>query len=904
MKFFNRHPKAQPDVLLGRATQAVRDEQLDAAGVNRAALRVWTRMAEQTELTTAAGLVDQSGPLAACADFQTLMPAALRGELSPTRRLLLADHTRDCPVCRKRWQQSRFEQDPAQVQADSRGDAPPRVAPHGFPRHGVRWAVAALVLVAAGWVLYPLLDRLVPVWGAWHATVLAASGDVYRVQGATGTRLKAGDTLNSGAQLRTAGDGHVLLRLADGSQLEVKDRSELSFSERRSGTTVHLDRGKLIIQAAKQPAGRHLFVSTGDTLVSVVGTVFAVDNGLKGSRVAVLDGAVRVERAGVERLLHPGEEFSSTAALAPNPLADEFAWSQDAARYLTRLAALATVENALKQVPLPGPRTDTRLLNLMPAGTVFYAGLPNLGASLSDSYTVLQQQIQQNPALQTWWGESGQGAARQPAMDAAMQRLRTLGGYLGAEVAVGASLDAQGRPLGPLVLTTVKDGSGLRTFVESQAAAGHGLQPKFVDNPLALPADPTPPAAAVSALYIWQHDDLLAASPRLAVLQQFALGQQLAGGNPLASPFRDRIADVYRHGTGVVVAADLATIVPRLAQAKHARAQRDAVLDKLGFFRLRYLVADQTTVEGQTNSQAQLTFSDTRSGIASWLAAPAPMGALDYVSQDASAAADVVVKQPSQMLDDLLATIAAGSPEALDRLQKFQEEHGIDLRRDLAAPLGGEIAFALDGPVVPSPAWKLVVEVKDPLALQHGLETLVAQLNLAATQAGKPTLAWLQTGDNGRTFYTLRTANNGPETTYTFDNGYLIAGPSRALVVRALEVKNSGYTLRQSPRFRGVLPQDGHTDFSALLYHDLGPLLQSLPAAGTPTFAQALKTVAAQPPTLAYAYAEPEAITFAVNTQQGMFGLTPATLLGLPGPLLQGLFNHTRHRTGKVGGAH
>ena len=39
------------------------------------------------------------------------------------------------------------------------------------------------------------------------------------------------------------------------------------------------------------------------------------------------------------------------------------------------------------------------------------------------------------------------------------------------------------------------------------------------------------------------------------------------------------------------------------------------------------------------------------------------------------------------------------------------------------------------------------------------------------------------------------------------------------------------------------------------------------------------------PPTLAYAYAKGDSITFAANTEGGPFGLSPATLLGVPNSL-------------------
>jgi hypothetical protein len=39
------------------------------------------------------------------------------------------------------------------------------------------------------------------------------------------------------------------------------------------------------------------------------------------------------------------------------------------------------------------------------------------------------------------------------------------------------------------------------------------------------------------------------------------------------------------------------------------------------------------------------------------------------------------------------------------------------------------------------------------------------------------------------------------------------------------------------------------------------------------------------PPTLAYAYANADSITFAANTDGGPFGLSPASLLGVPNAL-------------------
>jgi hypothetical protein len=108
-----------------------------------------------------------------------------------------------------------------------------------------------------------------------------------------------------------------------------------------------------------------------------------------------------------------------------------------------------------------------------------------------------------------------------------------------------------------------------------------------------------------------------------------------------------------------------------------------------------------------------------------------------------------------------------------------------------------------------------------------------------------------------------------------------------------VRTKEGGYTLLRSPKFTAGLPPDGNPNFSAVFYHDLGPLVQPFAeriansAGNLPQEQQqAIKKMAGDlPPTLAYAYAQGDSITFAANTEGGPFGLSPATLLGMPNAL-------------------
>src|SRR5207244_12260730 len=101
-------------------------------------------------------------------------------------------------------------------------------------------------------------------------------------------------------------NSRVKVLLFEGSQLEMNQRAELAVTATRRDTTIHLDQGSIIVQAARRRTG-HLYVSAPDCTVAVTGTVFSVNSGTKGSRVAVVEGEVHVKHAGGESILHSGE---------------------------------------------------------------------------------------------------------------------------------------------------------------------------------------------------------------------------------------------------------------------------------------------------------------------------------------------------------------------------------------------------------------------------------------------------------------------------------------------------------------------------------------------------------------------------------------------------------------------
>ena len=198
-----------------------------------------------------------------------------------------------------------------------------------------------------------------------------------------------------------------MIRLSDGSTVEVNERTALEVGARGRNMTVALDGGDVIVQAAKRTSG-HLYVKTPDCRVAVTGTVFTVNSGIKGSRVAVLQGAVQVTHSGIHSMLNPGDQITTSDNLAPEPLEEQIAWSPDREKYVGILAQLALIEHRISQIPFPQPRYSSDLLPRVPADTLLYVSIPNLGEFLSQANQIFHDQLNQSPQLQQWWSQGTQ----------------------------------------------------------------------------------------------------------------------------------------------------------------------------------------------------------------------------------------------------------------------------------------------------------------------------------------------------------------------------------------------------------------------------------------------------------------------------------------------------------------
>jgi hypothetical protein len=780
---------------LERAVTEIREEAIDAAVVEAAAARVWARLAEATYPAPAEHIRD-------CAGFQALYPDYRAGRLSEARTMLVKDHLHECVACRRVFE-GRVVELPAR-----------RPARHAAMP--MRWAVAAIVVAAAGISVWIAMDRLGTV--TTRAMVQSVNGNLYAISEGVILPLAAGQDLPDGVEIRTAKDSYAVLRLHDGSTVELRERSDFSTSQSGRDLSVRLGRGSIIVEAAKRRSG-HLYVNTADCRVAVTGTVFSVNAGVKGSRISVVQGEVHVAQDNQEKVLHPGDQTVTGPNLEPMGVREDFAWSQDLDRLVPGNRAMA-----------PAPARVSPLLARAPASTVFFVSVPKAAGFLDEASDLLRRKLEQNPEL------TGMLAGRQPAMEQVLAKLAGAKPYLGDELAILAFAAPDGKMLGPVFLAEVSR-EGLAEYLKKEIG---------------------------SSVSILSRPGLVAFSPVRGALEAFAPALDAAPNAFRASPCFDRVAEAQGNGTAMAMCADL-----------HGGPPGGP----------RYIVAEQRNGGApggsQSESRATIGFGGPRTGIAAWLAAPAPMGSLDYVSPDAVALAAFAVKSPAAIVDEVLGL----QPAIGKALADARQQAGIDIRNDLAAPLGGEFALALDGPAFPVPSWKLVIEVYDPNRFQATLQKLVEAHNRETAKSGGKPLRTSQETVNGRVYYMIAGADPNPLTEfhYTFADGYAIAGPSRALVNNALQVKAAGTSITRSTKFVAMTPRDRYANFSALIYQNLGttlaPLAGILGALGNmrPGRQGGMPDLGNLQPSFVAAYGEPDRIIIATTGKS--LGIGPEALL-------------------------
>jgi hypothetical protein len=143
---------------------------------------------------------------------------------------------------------------------------------------------------------------------------------------------------------------------------------------------------------------------------------------------------------------------------------------------------------------------------------------------------------------------------------------------------------------------------------------------------------------------------------------------------------------------------------------------------------------------------------------------------------------------------------------------------------------------------------------------------------------------------DGHVVYDLQTTTGTGLVHFLFVDGYLVVGPSRALLLEAVAQRAAGVTLVASSAFLDLLPHDGQANYSGVVYQNLGGAMGTLGEllgrqGGIPAAERERLTALAGEAgaSVAVAYGESQGLTLSTRGAHGPMGLSFESLLAVGG---------------------
>lgn len=479
---------------------------------------------------------------------------------------------------------------------------------------------------------------------------------------------------------------------------------------------------------------------------------------------------------------------------------DDF--QQEFKKYPGLLPEFGTLFQKLQNgVQFPPDRNQSRLLPRLSPLTSYYAAFPNYGEPAHQALTIFQQELQESAVLRSWWSDAVGPAG--PAIVGSIENFYALSQFVGDEVVITGDSGAGDHSF--MLVAEIRK-PGLKNFLEQMLKESPATStPKLrIISPEELASDSAGGRSGEWTILI--RPDFLVAASSVNAVRDF--NHQLEKRTTaFSTDFGQRIAQGYQGGASILLAADL----QKLLAAMPRTTQSDLMFNRTGFNDLKYFIWDHKNAAGHAASEMELKFTGPRRGMAAWLANPAPLGSLDFVSRKAMGVTSVKLKNVGEIFDEIRQFSNESNPNSFAMLDQMQQMFNINFKNDLLDYLDGEITFELDGITETEPVWRGVLRVNHSDRLQQTLTKLIA-----ATQPGAT-----QSAEGGVTYqsFVVPSQQKPMQIVYAIVDGYLIVAPTQESAAEAVRLRRSGEGLGKSSKFLTALPS-GSTQASAIFYQD------------------------------------------------------------------------------------
>jgi len=780
-------------------------------------------------------------------DYIAAIPDYLDKQLSPAQTVLFEEESRRSIPLRRALKNARSNTTEMALKGD-KSDSQHQT--NSQKRTMLNWFIRSAALVVIAFTAFMILPKLPSLDQSQLVLIEEIQGDLFLVEQGQLTPLKEGVWIEGHQNIRTSINGGALLVLDDGSRVEVNERTQLSVVRRGSGNRIDVERGKILVEASPQGSGT-LVVKTNEVLVSVTGTIFEVGHGTMGSRVAVIEGEVQVLQKGISESLLPGDQISSRYDSVALKIADEISWSRDADKYIHMLSALSALKKDFNSVIESAPRFSTRLLDLSPINTVAYIAVPNAPKKIAEVYDLFKSHFNALEGM----GDDLQADTKQ--LDAIMASLADIGDLLGDETVATISLNSTGNNaennfrFSPVIISEVNAGTTVADIAAhlQQLALSIGDDDNQHEIKISLIDDPE--QAVSGELSIWLKDGLLVATVGADAMTEMQAILAQGSSEFVGSGLHALLNNAYAKGTEMLGAVHLARIMTEVKESENVDSSKGLAVS--GLDKAQYLTAERRQTGDRTSLVAELLFDGERTGMMSWLAAPGPMASMEFFSVDSTMVAAaafkdpaIIIKEMKQIIEDFAPAIDnsattheslnEGSVEGVVETQNTIHDSQIwqQVQREVLATLGGEFAFGLDGPLLPVPSWKVVLEVYDENMLQQNIEQIIVHINERMADENKgASILISKTQISDFNAYQLSSqgfgnASDFQKLSYVYVDGYLVAAANMAQLENAIKYYQTSSSLLTDSEFQSLLPNNDELDFSALVFSRIGELVADL----------------------------------------------------------------------------
>jgi hypothetical protein len=561
----------------------------------------------------------------------------------------------------------------------------------------------------------------------------------------------------------------------------------------------------------------------------------------------------------------PNKQQSGTAQMATN---GKTPWARDLEKYPGLQDELTKLAMKIRDgVQFPKPRTESRLLALMPENTVGYAALPNYGGTLEQALAIFRQGVQESALLRDWW-EHGESTKDGEKILDHIEKFKQFEDYLGDEVVLSAALE--GKDTAVVFLAETKK-PGLKKFLERLIAEDSAKS--FAGVRVVGPEDLSGlKAKTPQDMFLLIRDSYFVGASNPVALRKCDLQLQAQAHSFVVTNFAKRVAEEYANDVTILAAADLHAIL----QETSPELKSSDTFQQSGFADMQYLVWDRKNVNGKPVSQMELSFTGPRHGAAAWIGSPTSLGSLDFVSPDAAFVGTLVLADPGRVLESAEQLARTAHSRTFEALPGFEQMLGVSLKDDVLARLGGEITLEVENVPPAKPKWTTYLSVNNAELLQNTLSKLIGATHVQSSQ----------TEENGVVYSTVVVPGQKEPTeiAYAFVGGYLLIGSSKEALAQSVRLRENGKGLGKSAALLAAVPAGQGLRASGFVYENPTQLTRLHMLQAFPGVAQSLGSASQQnTPVVMWLYGEDSAIREAsVSASTDAAGVLLVAAIAIP----------------------